>query len=117
MTSVFDSASFLIQPYTAAGYSIASKYSYTAVAPSSTNGGSYDLIGGFALAKRSNDNMLLVVTQLESINAFSPTTNWILQTYLQFRDWDNMSTSTVPSWMNFVCNLTVPATASSSTTA
>ena len=53
--------------------------------------------------------MLLVLTDLASTKAFVPAAGTILQSYAQFRDWDNQSTSSVPSWMNVACTLPVPA--------
>ena len=69
--------------------------------------------GAFTTAKdRYNDNALVFVQYLKSTGA-KLNIDSIMQSYIQFKDWDNMSTVNVPSFMNWVCNTSVPAAASS----
>jgi hypothetical protein len=115
-TNVWSDASTIIKSYTDAGYTIKGNTQWTAVAPGTASAGSYDLSGGFAVAKRGTESVLLILTDLTSTKAVLPATGTILQSYAQFRDWDNQSTTSIPSWMNVACALTVPTAGTASKT-
>lgn len=105
MTSIFDQASSLFKPYTDAGYTLTGRTEWTGVAAGSATAGMFDLTGGFALAKKSSGSLLLIATDLNYRTSLVPAKDSVMQTYLQFRDWDNQSKPDVPSWLNLVCNL------------
>ena len=117
MATVFDSASALLKSYTDAGYTFYAKYEWTGVEVGASTAGSYDLNGGFVVATKADSQpLLLVVTDLSAVDATVTSTNSVMQTYLQFRDWNGQSTDSVPSWMDFVCNLQVPASGAKTAT-
>lgn len=49
--------------------------------------------------------MLMIVLDLDFKYVDTIGQGNVLQTYIQFKDWDQLGTNTVPSWMNFMTSL------------
>ena len=101
----FSAASSVIQTtYTANGWTVSPKaYDWTAGSEAT-----YSMQGSFTTATDSNgDSSVIFVQQLTSTGA-KPAASTIMQSYIQFKDWDNQSTLTVPSYMNWRCDTVVP---------
>ena len=82
MTSntAFSDGVALINSYTNSGYKIVGKTNWTAVPALTTGSGSFQLYGGFALAKNSttNTNLMLTIVDLDFRNVPSITSSNVL---------------------------------------
>lgn len=65
---------------------------------------------GFKVISKDSEKFLLFISQLNLKER--PAKNSILQSYIQFRDWDMHSINDLPSWSNFICTQFVPAAGS-----